>query len=102
VRRVAEEIAAALRAFNEIPIDDPEKTLTAEAISARFSAWMAAAEALRGRDGIDYVPQLQEIATLARAGQENFVIRINIVRVASFYLKKWANIEPLPDDPPPR
>jgi hypothetical protein len=30
------------------------------------------------------------------------VIRIDVVRVASFYLHKRAGIAPLPGDPPPR
>ena len=48
------------------------------------------------------MPQLQEIATLARQCPDDYSIRMTVLRVASFYLDKWAGIAPLPDDPPPR
>jgi hypothetical protein len=103
VRRVGVEIAAELRDFNALTMDERAKRKEeSERISAKFSAWMVAAEALQGAPDISYVAELQEIATAARAGQDDFNIRMTIVRVASFYLQQWANIEPLPSDPPPR
>ncbi len=71
-------------------------------ISPRFSAWMEATRALQGKEGIDFVPQLKEIIEPARKHDKSHVLRIDVVRVASYYLQQWGGIEPLPTDPPPR
>jgi hypothetical protein len=71
-------------------------------ISTRFSAWMVATRALQGTAGVDFVPQLEAIIEPARTHQHNHVVRIDVVRVASYYLQQWGGIEPLPTDPPPR
>ncbi|MBL8267236.1 hypothetical protein [Steroidobacter sp.] len=94
-------IAKALREL-VLPPGPEQDYADAAAISPQFSAWMEAARALQGKDGIDLVPQLQEIIVPARAHPDSHVLRIDVVRVASYYLQQWGNIEPLPTDPPPR
>ena len=39
---------------------------------------------------------------LSRRHRQSYTLRIDVVRVASFYVHKSAGIEPLPSDPPPR
>lgn len=101
VAAVGSGIAESLRELKNDPVADPSYTNAAN-ISSRFSAWMEAARALQGKDGIDFVPQLQEIIEPARKHPDSHALRIDVVRVASYYLKQWGNIEPLPTDPPPR
>jgi hypothetical protein len=51
---------------------------------------------------VSFVPQLQHILEPARARQTSDVLRIDVVRVASYYLQQWGGIAPLATDPPPR
>lgn len=94
-------IAKALREL-ELPPGPEQDYAEAAKISPQFSAWMEAARALQGQGGIDLVPPLQEIIVPARKHPDSHVLRIDVVRVASFYLQQWGNIAPLPTDPPPR
>lgn len=100
VRAVGREIAQAIRELDPGPPDSPYAH--AADISTRFSAWMEATRALQGKEGIDFVPQLQEIIEPARRHDQSHVMRIDVVRVASYYLQQWGGIAPLPTDPPPR
>jgi hypothetical protein len=101
VAAVGSGIAKSLRELKDDPAADPSYTNAAN-ISLQFSAWMEATRALQGKDGFDFVPQLKEIIEPARKHDQSHVLRIDVVRVASYYLKQWGNIEPLPTDPPPR
>ena len=93
-------IAQSLRKLDGAP---PEQESTIGAgISSQFSAWIEAARALQGKEGLDFVPQLQEIIEPARQYEQNYELRMAVGRVASFYLQQWGGIEPLPTDPPPR
>lgn len=101
IAQVGDDIAASIKSLpTNAPADD-QPDAHAD-ISTRFSAWMAATLALQGRGGVDFVPQLQAIIEPARTHDQSYVLQIDVVRVASFYLKEWAGIEPLPTDPPPR
>jgi hypothetical protein len=102
VGAVGEEIAASLRSFLQLPGDDPTRDAVAAGISRRFSDWMVATRALQAQGDLTCIPVLQEIVSLARQGADHSTIRVDVVRVASFYLHKWAGIAPLPGDPPPR
>jgi hypothetical protein len=102
VAAVGRQIAQSLRDLEkQSPDSDAYRELSA-AISTRFSAWMVATRALQESKSADFVPQLQEIIEPARRLDQAYAIRVDVVRVASFYLHKWAGIAPLPTDPPPR
>lgn len=102
VKAVAHEIAAATRALDSGPVALERQYTHGADISTRFAAWMEAARALQGKDGVDFVPELQEIIEPARKHDKNHMMRIDVVRVASYYLQQWGGIAPLPTDPPPR
>lgn len=71
-------------------------------MSVRFSAWMEAVRALREKAGGDFTPELRPILELSRVRPDSHAMRGDVCRVASYYMKQWANLEPLPGDPPPR
>jgi hypothetical protein len=102
VEAVGQEIVASMRAFTQLPSDDPDRRATSEKISRRFSDWMVAVSALQGQSGVTFVPVLQEIATEARKTPDDYGIRMTVLRVSSYYLNKWGGIAPLPGDPPPK
>lgn len=102
IRAVGAEIAQSLRELEKKPAESETYSEHVAAISTRFSAWMVATRALQEPQIADFVPQLQEIIAPARRLDQAHAIRIDVVRVASFYLNKWAGIAPLPTDPPPR
>jgi hypothetical protein len=102
VAAVGEEIAQSLRDLEKQPAGSEGYDEHVAAISTRFSAWMVATRALQEPNLADFVPQLKEIIEPARRLDQSHAIRIDVVRVASFYLEKWAQIPPLPTDPPPR
>ncbi len=96
------QIASLVRTFNATPLaEDPSMMIACHA-SQRFHAWMDAVRALRERNAGDFTPELQEILTLSRMRTDSHAIQADIRRVSSYYLKEWANIDPLPGDPPPR
>lgn len=80
---------------------DPSYEGAADA-AYRFSCWIGAARVLREKAQGDFVPELTEILELSRVRLDSHVMQQDVRRVASFYLKNWAGIEPLPGDPPPR
>jgi hypothetical protein len=126
VASFGEKIIASLREFSQRPVTDPpvmeeitadhlgevtadeslsghaDRRAAGEEISSEFSDWMEAVRALQEQANVSFVSQLQEIAIHARNCQDDHNIRMSVVRVASFYLNKWAGIAPLPGDPPPR
>jgi hypothetical protein len=102
IAEVGRRIAQSLRELErEAPDTDEYNTHVAD-ISTRFSAWMVATRALQEPEAADFTPQLQQILEPARRLDKAYAIRVDVVRVASFYLQKWAGIAPLPTDPPPR
>jgi hypothetical protein len=102
IAAVGAQIAQSLRDLEKESADSETYNDHVAAISTRFSAWMVATRALQESKVADFVPQLQEIIEPARRLDQAHAIRIDVVRVASFYLNKWAGIAPLPTDPPPR
>jgi hypothetical protein len=96
------QIAQALRDLENESAESETYNDKVAAISTHFSAWMVAARTLQEPGLADFVPQLRQIIEPARRLDQAHAIRIDVVRVASFYLNKWAGIEPLPTDPPPR
>ena len=60
-----------------------------------------AVRALQGRDEVDLTPELGAILELARVRQDSYVMRQDVVRVASYYMQQWAGVVPLPTDPKP-
>jgi hypothetical protein len=102
IAAVGREIAQTLRDIEKEPPDSERYAALVAGTSTRFSAWMVATRALQEPKLADFTPQLQEILEPARRLESAHAIRIDVVRVASFYLHKWAGIAPLPTDPPPR
>ncbi len=100
VASFGDKIIASLRVVSE-RIEADGKADAGD-LTLEFSDWMVAVRALQEQANVSFVPQLQEIATLARQCSADYNIRMSVVRVASFYLNKWAGIAPLPGDPPPR
>jgi hypothetical protein len=101
VAAVGRAIAQMLRDLEKEPPGTPKYDALIGDISTRFSAWMVATRALQIPNVADFTPQLQEILEPARKLNQLHSIRIDVVRVASFYLHEWAGIAPLPTDPPP-
>jgi hypothetical protein len=102
VEAVGREIVASMRAFTQLPSDDPNRSAASEKISRRFSDLMVAVSALQGQSDFTFVPVLQEIAIEARKVPDDHQIRMTVLRVSSYYLNKWGGIAPLPGDPPPK
>lgn len=96
------QIAGMIRKFNATtPEQDPNQR-GADSVAARFGAWSDAARALREKSGGDFTAELGEILQLSRVRTDSEAMRTSVRRVASYWLKQWANIDPLPGDPPPR
>lgn len=91
-----------IREFNAQSVEqDPSMQLAAD-ISVRFSAWMQAVRTMRDRAGGDFTGELGEILTLSRVREDSHCMQMDVRRVASYYMKEWAALEPLPGDPKPR
>lgn len=102
VSAAGQDIIVRLRKFNAtLPEQDPSFEGAAD-VGIRFSAWMAAVRSLREKCGGDFIPELREILELSRVRTDSIVVRGDVRRVASYYLREWAGVEPLPGDPPPR
>jgi hypothetical protein len=39
---------------------------------------------------------------LSRVREDSYVMRVDVRRVASYYMQQWAGLAPLAGDPPPR
>jgi hypothetical protein len=91
-----------LRAAIDTPAADDEAYLWAAAISHRFSAWLDAVRALRETRGAQFDEELAAILDLARRRPDSTALRMDVVRVASYWLHEWTGVEPLPSDPGPR
>lgn len=102
VARFAQDLARQIEAGNAISAEADPAYLWAASISVRFSGFMTAARALRGHGPVDFVAELGEILRVARVRRDSYCMRMDVVRVASYWLREWAGIAPLPDDPAPR
>ena len=102
VTEVGRDIVRRIRKFNaSTPEQDPHYEAAADA-DARFCAWHEAVTALREKCGGDFIPELREILELSRVREDSQVMTRDVRRIASYYMKLWANVEPLPGDPPPK
>lgn len=99
---VGRDIVERIRRFNSTPVEQDPGYLGAADISIRFSAWHSAIARLRQAGSADFIPELAAILDLSRARPDSIAMRSDVCRVASFYLKEWAGIEPLATDPKPR
>ena len=102
VAAAGQKIAAMIRAFNETSMKQDPRMLRAAAVSLRFSGWMEAVRTLREHAGGDFTRELGMILELSRVREDSDCVRMDVRRVASYYMKKWAGLEPLPGDPKPR
>ncbi len=102
VAAAGRDIIARIGKFNaSTPEQDPGYEGAAD-VSIRFSAWLDAARNLREKAHGDFIPELREMLELSRLRPDSQAMRSDVCRVASYYLKLWANVEPLPGDPLPR
>ncbi len=70
--------------------------------SIRFTGWMCAVRALREKCGGDFTPELKTILELSRVREDSRCMRQDICRVASYYMREWTCLAPLPTDPKPK
>ena len=102
MREFGRDIAKRIRKVNDTtPEQDPSYDGAAD-VSIRFSAWMVAVRTLREKAGGDFTPELKTILELSRIRTDSRAMRGDVCRVASYYMKEWANLEPLATDPKPR
>jgi len=96
------QIAEMIRKFNATTPEQDPHYRGADSVAVRFSAWIGAAHALRENSGGDFTAELSEILQLSRVRPDSNAMSTSVRRVASYYMKQWANLDPLPGDPPPR
>jgi len=102
VVRVGRDIARRLRQGIQRTVEEDPSYHWAAEISIRFSAWHDTVSKLREKCGGDFTRELGAILELSRLRPDSQALRSDVCRVASFYMKEWAGVEPLPDDPKPR
>ncbi len=102
VAAAGKHIAGMMRKFNVTPGAQDPSYQGAASVSVRFSAWMSAVRALRENSGGDFTVELRPILELSRVRLDSHEMQGGVRRVASHYMKQWANLDPLPGDPPPR
>lgn len=100
VATTGRHIAELIRKFNATTPEQDPRYLGADSVGVRFVAWIAAAQALRENTGGDFTSELGEILQLSRVRTDSDAMRSQVRRVASYYMKEWANVDPLPGDPP--
>lgn len=102
VEAAGRHLVEAIQEVNATTVEEDPGYHRAADVSIRFGGWIAAARALRTTSGGDFVPELLEVLELSRVRTDSHVMQQDVRRVASYYAKEWAGIEPLPGDPPPR
>ena len=102
MQRVGLDMAERIRKVNAITAEQDPTYLAAADLSIRFSAWHNLICALREKCGGDFTPELKTILELSRIRKDSNAMRLDVCRVASYYMKEWAGLAPLPTDPPPR
>ncbi len=102
VAAVGKDIAERIRKFNATTVEQDPSYEGAADVSIRFSAWMVAVRTLREKANADFTPELKMILELSRMRPDSHCMRSDVCRVASYYMKEWANLEPLATDPKPR
>jgi hypothetical protein len=102
VKAAGRHLAEQIQEVNATTEEQDPSYYRAADVSIRFGGWMKAVRALHAKPGGDFIPELREILELSRVRTDSYVMKHNVQRVASYYVKEWAGIEPLPDDPPPK
>ncbi|MBE2179794.1 MAG: hypothetical protein IAE97_04925 [Chthoniobacterales bacterium] len=102
VRAAGRDVIKRMEKFNAATVEEDPSYEGAADISIRFGSWMSAIRALKDKAGADFTPELAEILELSRVRTDSYVMQEDVRRVASYYMKSWAGVEPLPGDPPPR
>lgn len=102
VTAAGRDLAKRLRKVNATTAEEDPSDAGAADVAIRFRAWMVAVRTLRERAGGDFTPELKTILELSRVRSDSRCLRADVCRVASFYLKEWTGLEPLPGDPKPR
>jgi hypothetical protein len=102
VAEAGRAIIALMRRVNTTTPEDDPSYLGAADISLRFSAWMVAVRTLRSKTGGDFTAELKEMLELSRVRTDSYVMRADVLRVASYYMQEWAGLAPLATDPKPR
>jgi hypothetical protein len=102
VEAAGRDIAARISKFNGTSVEADPSYEGAADVSIRFNGWMEAARQLRTKGNGDFTTELKPILELSRLRTDSHVMRMDVCRVASYYLQQWAGIEPLPTDPKPK
>lgn len=102
VAEAGRDIIALMRKVNATTPEEDPSYLGAADISLRFSAWMVAVRTLREKNGADFTAELREMLELSRVRTDSHVMRVDVLRVASYYMQEWAGVAPLATDPKPR
>lgn len=74
--------------------DDPTNQ-EAAAVSVLFFSWFLGLHALHDFAGVDGLPELNHVLTLARQREDSYVIKNDVVRIAVYYLNEWG-AKPVP------
>jgi hypothetical protein len=101
VREAGKNLAALMRKVNATTRDEDPSYVGAAQVSVRFSAWMVAVRSLHEKCSGDFTPELRTILELSRVRKDSYVMQQDVCRVASYYMKEWAGLAPLPSDPKP-
>ena len=99
VEAFGRDLATRIREVNATPVADDPRYEKAAAVSVRFVGFTGACVAMHERAGIDQLPLLREIQALARVRDDSYVMKVDVSRVADFYVKKWDAAAPRPTTP---
>lgn len=102
MQRAGQDIAERIRKVNAIPVEQDPSYEGAANVSRRFTAWHQTICVLREKGGGNFTPELRTILELSRVRSDSYSMRMDICRVASYYLHEWAGDAPLASDPKPR
>ena len=99
VEAFGRDLATRIREVHATPVADDPRYEKAAAVSVRFVGFTGACVAMHERAGIDQLPLLREIQALARVRDDSYVMKVDVSRVADFYVKKWDAAAPRPTTP---
>ncbi len=102
VHRVGRDLVTRIEKWNVLPVSEDPGYQGAADISLRFCGWIDATIKLRKDYDANFCQELQQILELSRLRTDSYAMQADVRRVASYYLKQWAGIEPLSSDPKPR
>jgi hypothetical protein len=94
VEAFGRDLAARIRDVNATPVADDPSYEKAAAVSVRFVGWTGACVAMHEKAGVDQLPILREIQALSRVRDDSYVMKVDVSRVADFYVTKWDGAAP--------